>query len=114
MARKFADFMVERRSRRGFLALCGKLTLALGAAMTGVSLTGLTARAACCASPACTGCGNPPAVCPFGYAPTGTTFCCDAGSSTCHSCVTCYNAAANPPTCFCEQDLGSSCSKPPC
>jgi hypothetical protein len=110
MSRKFADFMVERRSRRGFLALCGKVALALGAAMTGVSLTGLTARAACCAGPPCEGCPTPPAICPPGYTPVGGPyFCCDGGTSTWHSCQLCRSSTLNPPDCYCENDTGRPC-----
>jgi hypothetical protein len=114
MSRKFADFMVERRSRRGFLAWCGKVALALGAAMTGVSLTGLTARAAnCCVGTPCQGCPTPPAICPPGYRPVGTSYCCDGDTFLCHFCQQCRSETAYPPDCVCESSADVPCGTPP-
>ena len=108
--RKWAE---RRESRRGFLAMCGKVMLALGAAMAGTSLTAITAWGACCTNN-CGSCPNPPAVCPQGCLPSGNFhYCCDStGTNTCHICTECDCGLAG--LCFCETDNTTSCASLPC
>ena len=85
--KKIVEWMASRQSRRGFLAMCGKASLALGLAMAGASRFALTAQAACCAGTTCTACPGLPAAgctsvasgCPGipGCFQTGVTTCCE-------------------------------------
>ena len=100
-------------SRRGFLALAGKVTAALGLAMAGAaSMPRRVLAASCCPLPACTGC--PPTIgCPPTCVVSGVpTICCDTGvvgsTNTLHQCQFCQCAGA-PGDCYCEYDTGNGC-----
>ncbi len=111
------NWMQRRQSRRGFLAICGKATVALGLAMAGADRFVLTAHAACCPNVPCTGCnfgggftcGAPiDGVCPaFCNPASGPVLCCDVGTNTCHACYTCKCLGA---PCSCECDTGLECA----
>jgi hypothetical protein len=121
MAEKIVGWMGERQSRRGFLAWCGKLSLALGLAMAGADRLVLTARAACCAGTPCGAgcpfvgpqyCGYTTAGCPLGCTYIGVSGpCCDTGTGTCHFC---YNCNCFTGACVCECDTTISCSGGAC
>jgi hypothetical protein len=108
-----ADYCVRwaerNESRRGFLALCGKSVLALGAAVYGFASIPLRVDAVCCtsANPVCDSIPPHTAACPTTYpggCPTGCTdlgrtTCCDAGSE--HICSECLCSVGY---CHCEVD----------
>lgn len=106
-------WMQKRQSRRGFLAMCGKASLALGLAMAGASKLALVAYAQCCAVPACANCPSiPPNLCgsttngcPAGCSQAGgPVLCCDTtGTNTCHGCYPCV--CDGPCTCECDTQL---------
>jgi hypothetical protein len=116
MSQIITNWMESRLSRRGFLAWTGKVTLAVGMAMTGANMLALRVWAACCAGTPCTGCQNPPAICPIGYVPGLHHYCCDTtgAAPSCHQCTPCHSDSQIPPDCVCEYDLGFSCNQPPC
>lgn len=107
-------------SRRGFMALAGKVTAALGLAMVGAGTMPQRVMAGtCCTGTPCGAGGNPPcggggASCP----PTCTVYgapnvCCDSGyvgaTNTLHQCLTCNCAGVGGGICICESDTGTPC-----
>ena len=103
-------------SRRGFLALAGKVTAALGLAMAGAaSMPRRVFAASCCPSPPglCTGC--PPTIgCPPTCTVSGVpTICCDTGvvgaTNTIHQCQLCLCGGGGGGNCYCEYDTGNGC-----
>ena len=111
MVEKITGWMGERQSRRGFLARCGKLSLALGLglAMAGVSRSVLTVGAVCCSGPPpCSGCAAPQ--CPGGCLVTSSNQCCDSATNTFHDCYTCVcSGVSQPNPCLCDVDSGIPC-----
>lgn len=110
---KLIDRTERGLSRRGFLALAGKLTGALGLAMVGASAMPRRVMAqVCCPAPPCTGCpptiGCPSPACTVSGVPT---VCCDTGyvgaTETLHQCQYCDCSPAG--SCYCEYDTGNSC-----
>src|SRR5512139_2258484 len=90
-------YMERRLSRRGFLAACGKVGLAIGAALAGVHLTARrTFAGKCCSGVPCLAPYNCPPTpgCPPGTSVHGTPYvCCDSGyvgaTNTVHQCWVC-------------------------
>ena len=117
LAQKAVDWTQRHQSRRGFMALSGKVALALGLAMAGVTaIKPHVARAtACCAPPPCMFCPNSSPCttlqpqCPVGCTWVSTAQCCDnptGGTHTIHFCFSCNCAGSG---CVCECDSGIAC-----
>jgi len=108
LAESTVSIVQGRLSRRGFLALCGKLTLALGTAMLGMAGTAREALGVCCPTPSCDTAHTypcPPTRCPIGCSTMNFTECCDT-SNFWHICWTCLCGSV---TCYCEEDTLSPC-----
>jgi hypothetical protein len=119
LAQAAVNWVERRQSRRGFLAGCGKVALAVGAAVAGFGSVATRASAACCATGfndcstyaplvgTCptTGSGG----CPNGCTRVGNqTHCCDTGgSNTVHVCTVC--SCGGVITCSCEDDTLVPC-----
>ena len=109
LARKATEWAEHRQSRRGFLATCGKVTLALGLAIAGLSGMKRTAFAACCPSPNCNTSHSYPCPpgpgCPAGCQQGFPTQCCDA-SGFWHNCWPCTCGGVD---CYCEEITPDPC-----
>lgn len=112
MVDKITNWIGERQSRRGFLARCGKMSLALGMAMAGADRMALTAHAQCCLGLLCDSIGSncPPLTpvqcgpiangCPAGCMNGGApSACCDVATNICNFC---YNCNCGGIACECE------------
>jgi len=107
LAERSVDVVQRRLSRRGLLALCGRLAAGLGLAMLGVAGTSRRALADCCPGPTCDAHTHP---CPSSGCPMGCIFvnssqCCDA-SGFIHVCWQCF---CSPITCYCEEPTHEPC-----
>ena len=96
LAEKAVEWTQRHQSRRGFMALSGKVALALGLAMVGAaSVKPHEAHAAtCCGGSACSNCQSCTNLddCPSGCTFASQTSCCDngtGGSFTILRCTTC-------------------------
>jgi len=108
LAERTVSIVQGRLSRRGFLALCGKLTLALGTAMLGVAGTAREVLGACCPTPSCDTAYTypcPPTHCPTGCQTGNPTQCCDA-SNRWHICWPCICPGV---VCYCEEVTPDPC-----
>lgn len=122
MSKRMAEVGVEwaerRLSRRGFVALLGKIGLAVGAASIGIGRLPGRAKAACACTPLCGACPSPmpiPGVCPAGCSGVGSTTCCDDGPGGTGTCWVCHECnCGHVGNCFCKYDLGYVCSGTPC
>ena len=118
LTEKELSWLEKRQSRRGFVALCGKVVTALGLAMAGAHGMPRRVFAGLC----CTGtpkCGTGPfgpctgggATCPVGCTGGATHVCCDQGyvgaTNTVHQCLECSCGGLG--TCWCEFDTGVPC-----
>ena len=121
IARKGVDWAGRRLSRRGFVAMIGKIGPALGAAATGIGSLPERARAACACTPICDPAVFPCPVwpashaCPQGCTGITVTRCCDdgpGGTGTCHECHECNCGGVG--NCFCFFNLGYVCTGTPC
>jgi len=102
------DWAERRMSRRGFLAACGKVTLAAGAAMAGLAVLPEKAHAFCCPGSSCTGCpGGATPGCPTGCiqaAPVGQ--CCE--NNVVQHCYPC-DCGSGGIDCFCQYATVTAC-----
>lgn len=107
LAERSVDVVQRRLSRRGFLALCGRLAAGLGLGMLGVAATSRTALADCCPSPTCNAHTHPcpTSGCPTTCLPLGSSQCCDA-SGFYHICSRCSCGGI---TCYCEEPTHDPC-----
>jgi hypothetical protein len=115
VTRKLIDRTGRNMSRRGFMALAGKVVAALGVGMAGAGWWNVReawAGMCCTGLPFCVNC-PPTGGCP---APTCTavgspTVCCDTGyigaTDTIHQCQVCDCQGVG--NCLCEYDTGNSC-----
>ena len=113
LAEKAVGWTQRHQSRRGFMALSGKVALALGLAMVGAaSFKPHEAHAAsCCFGSACTGCQSCTNLdnCPSGCTFASQTSCCDNGmfgTNTIHRCTTCSCGGLG---CLCDCDTAVTC-----
>ena len=107
LAERSVNVVQRRLSRRGFLAMFGRLAAGLGLAMLGVAGTSRTASANCCPSPTCNAHTHP---CPTSGCPTGcptvdSTQCCDV-SGFFHICWQCICGGLG---CYCEEVTHEPC-----
>jgi len=113
MARGVTDAVGRRLSRRGFMAICGKLTLALGLAMLGVNRQPYTARAQsyCCTYGVgwCT--DGAPADCPPNPSCPGGCWQIGPPTSCCYGgrVVQCYECICDGVACHCGYATSTPC-----
>jgi hypothetical protein len=119
MTRRMAEAGVswaERRlSRRGFIALMGKVGLAIAAA-TGVSQWPRPASAACDCTPGCGGCPPSPLphACPANCTGVSSAKCCDDSMGPPGVCYECHECLCLTGTCYCMYNLGYVCDNGEC
>lgn len=112
ISKHLGDRLASHASRRGFLAMTGKVALGGAALMAGgggalLATEGIAdayGNAACCGNPQCsTSC--PPGT---GDYSSGVT-CCNAGCGPVVQCHACIPPGSNIVTCFYAQNLPQSC-----